>query len=267
MNGVSQVQVHKSTIYLVRHGESAANVAQINLKPEDDVLTEKGRTQADLLGKHLKDVVFTKAFASTYSRSQDTANFILTNSNMTVKPELKIDARIRERELGDFVGKPASDAFMALFAAVKQGTPLLKFEIPGAETTQEFDGRIETFVDDLFDELRQSTQPETVLIVSHGLTILRLLARLREPSKGLELQSWCFNSASTPMKNTSYHLFTVQVPSRECENEKICLDFLKYNQRSHLEPLGESNVDHGESLASAFTKLKQVDASSNCAMQ
>lgn len=52
--------------------------------------------------------------------------------------------------MGDFVGKPAKEAFKELFMAVKQGTPVAKFEVPGAETVNDFDGRIDSFLEACF---------------------------------------------------------------------------------------------------------------------
>lgn len=76
---------------------------QVKLLPENDVLTDLGKEEAKLLGKHWKNVIFTKVFVSTLCRTQETACIILDNSNTTDKPEMIIDARIRERVADHFL--------------------------------------------------------------------------------------------------------------------------------------------------------------------
>lgn len=118
-------------------------------------------------------------------------------------------------------------------------------------------------------ELKESSKSETVLVVSHGLTILRMMSKLKEPHRNLSLESFTFAQACRPMQNTNYHVFTVQPPARDCVDGQICMEFLKFHEKDHLESLQKTAVDHGGPIASAFTKLAEHDGSifSQCAQQ
>lgn len=119
----------------------------INLSADIDHLTDKGKLQASLLGKQLEDVTFTHVFASTYPRALETAKVILEQLK-TKKPEVQEDARIRERDLGDFENKPMKDVFDVMFKeAENKGTKLVDFEVAGGEPVSDLEGRIESFLE------------------------------------------------------------------------------------------------------------------------
>jgi|JFJP01.1.fsa_nt_gi broad specificity phosphatase PhoE len=90
-------------IYLVRHGESEANVAGfINDDPNRPVLlTVKGRAQAARAAKALKDIRFSHAYVSQFPRARQTAEIILANRDLP----LSVDARLNER-LSGLDGQP-----------------------------------------------------------------------------------------------------------------------------------------------------------------
>ncbi|CAL8097068.1 unnamed protein product [Orchesella dallaii] len=229
----------KTTIYLVRHGECKANLGDTHLPPDLDVLTEKGKLQAAAFGKHFHDVEFTRAYASTYPRAIDTATEILANLDGNGKPELKQDSRIREREMGIYENRPMFDLWDDLFAAAKTGTKLLDFEVEGGESVASLEERISSFIMELLESIQQSKKSETILIVSHGVIIMRMMFKLRafskDPTKLITLNSWDAKKIATAIKNTGYHLITVDVP-KEGNGNKV-LDIAKLHQSSHLETL------------------------------
>jgi broad specificity phosphatase PhoE len=66
-------------VYFTRHGESVANVADrtMQAEPEDaDRLSERGREQAEGLGKRLQDEGIEAIVASPFGRAQETAQAI-----------------------------------------------------------------------------------------------------------------------------------------------------------------------------------------------
>ena len=85
-------------IFLIRHGESEANVAGcINDDPARIVnLTERGRTQAEAASDSLRGMRFTHAYASEFPRARQTAEILLRHSDCL----LHIDARLNERRSG-----------------------------------------------------------------------------------------------------------------------------------------------------------------------
>jgi alpha-ribazole phosphatase len=85
-------------IFLVRHGESEANVAdRINDDPARIVnLTVRGRAQAEAASVSLRGVRFTHAYASEFPRARQTAEILLRYNDSL----LRIDARLNERRSG-----------------------------------------------------------------------------------------------------------------------------------------------------------------------
>lgn len=53
--------------------------------------------QSEVVGLHLKDEVFTRAYSSDLSRAHETAEIILKQNKKVSKPELILDKRLRER--------------------------------------------------------------------------------------------------------------------------------------------------------------------------
>jgi len=98
-------------IWLARHGESAGNVASsqaeqagdemlaLTTRDADTPLTEVGREQASALGEWLaRQSAPITIWCSPYIRARDTA--LLACARAGIEPELRIDERLRDRELG-----------------------------------------------------------------------------------------------------------------------------------------------------------------------
>jgi alpha-ribazole phosphatase len=85
-------------LFLVRHGESDANVGGfINDDPEKPILlTGKGREQAATAAQALIGISFSHAYASQFPRARQTAEIILMGRDLP----LRIDARLNERRSG-----------------------------------------------------------------------------------------------------------------------------------------------------------------------
>lgn len=86
-------------IYLLRHGESEANVGgYINDDPVKPVgLTERGRDQAAKAAVALGQINFSHVYTSEFRRARQTAEIILADRR---HPPLSIDARLNERRSG-----------------------------------------------------------------------------------------------------------------------------------------------------------------------
>lgn len=128
-------------------GECKANVADMNLSPEVDLITDKGLLQASLVGKTLENETFTRAYSSSYSRAQETATELMKQLK-TTPPQLIVDERIREREMGEFENRPMLHLFQELFKDVKEnGTKLVDFEVRGGESVRSMEERLESFLE------------------------------------------------------------------------------------------------------------------------
>lgn len=145
-------------IYLVRHGETAANSRNIVQGQSDVPLNEKGLAQAARLAERLKDMRFDAVYASDLDRAMRTARIVAPYAEVIPSKEL------REWDLGDWVGRPFDevkrlypeevDAFLHDHTICK---------ITGGETKDEAYGRANRFLDELV--VRESGK--RILIVTH----------------------------------------------------------------------------------------------------
>jgi broad specificity phosphatase PhoE len=95
-------------IYFTRHGESEANTRQIiSNRHLPHQLTEKGRTQADLLAGKLLGRPITRIFSSPIPRARETAEIM---SATLVVPMECVDA-LREPDCGVLEGRGDAEAW------------------------------------------------------------------------------------------------------------------------------------------------------------
>lgn len=90
-------------LVLVRHGESTWNAKGIWTGWTDISLTEKGREEARIAGKAVKDIHFDIAFVSPLKRAEETLQEMekIWGANLQ---RIK-SAAITERDYGDYTGK------------------------------------------------------------------------------------------------------------------------------------------------------------------
>ncbi|ODM97577.1 Fructose-2,6-bisphosphatase TIGAR [Orchesella cincta] len=202
------------TLYLVRHGECQGNVAQVALEPFADPLTDVGRAQAKLLGECLQDVEFTRAYASDYPRTFETAKIILEQSKATKVKTVNPEKRIRERDYTGLLGKRAADCIDMMMGMMRTGTKYLECQIPNSETTTQFEDRIINFLSELIQECKTSqNSEETVLAVAHGLTNQRLMILLNNRAQDFGIEKWTRNLFSEKlMRNTTFHKIVFEIP-------------------------------------------------------
>jgi broad specificity phosphatase PhoE len=154
-------------VYLLRHGESEANVAGvINNDPSRPVdLTPRGRAQAEAAARRLAGVAFTAAYSSGFPRARQTAEILLAGLRLSGRLQLRLDARLNERRSG-LDGRPV-EAFNGLV----RPDPV-HIRPPAGESFLDQMERLRGFLDDLADAL--SAGP--VLAVSHENPILAATA-------------------------------------------------------------------------------------------
>lgn len=88
-------------LYLVRHGESQANLERRLAGQFDSPLTPKGMQQAQEVARSLKNVHFDFAFSSDLIRAKETTEIIAAKHNLTVQT----NHLLRERQFGHFQNK------------------------------------------------------------------------------------------------------------------------------------------------------------------
>ena len=162
-------------VYIIRHGETEANVAGVLQGRTDGALAKGALALASETGSALGDVRFDVAFSSPLRRAVETADAVLgASGNGDV--DILLDDRLLEVDMGEFEDK----RFRPGEREVDAGLCRLFFEepasfpgFPGGETLQELCTRTQEFL----SELPQSGY-ETVLVSTHGASLRAMLNQL-----------------------------------------------------------------------------------------
>lgn len=137
----------------VRHGETIANTERRIQGHTDTPLCPAGEEQASKAGERLRNVRFTRVYASDLCRASGTCRLIL-EKNTRHPPPMVIDTRLRERNFGSVEGLVFDEV---LKMAKESGSSWLEFTPPGAETNGDMQTRLVAF----FKEVCQSVYDKT----------------------------------------------------------------------------------------------------------
>ena len=151
----------ETEIILIRHGETEWNSQQRMQGHSNSDLSSVGQAQIQALGQWTKNVPFDHIYSSDSLRAKQTAEAITQFSGH----ELKIDLRLREKNLGVFEGLTSEEArerHPEVFRLFK--TAGSKYVIDEGESTQQLQDRALEIV----EEIRFKHPEERVLLVTHG---------------------------------------------------------------------------------------------------
>jgi len=151
----------ETEIILIRHGETEWNSQQRMQGHSNSDLSSVGQAQIQALGQWMKNVPFDHIYSSDSLRAKHTAEAITQFSGH----KLKIDLRLREKNLGVFEGLTSEEArerHPEVFCLFK--TAGSKYVIDEGESTQQLQDRALEIV----DEIRIKHPEERVLLVTHG---------------------------------------------------------------------------------------------------
>lgn len=157
-------------VWLVRHGETAANAGRIIQGQTDEPLSEEGERQASRLGEWLAQTGRARldsVVTSPLSRARRTAELATSNLGLS----LQQDARLMERSFGAWEGISADEVY-ALQDTI-EGDPF-DVEPPGGESTLGMAERTWACFDDW---VTRDEVGERLLLVSHGGPIGALVCR------------------------------------------------------------------------------------------
>jgi probable phosphoglycerate mutase len=160
----------KTTLVLIRHGETAWNAEERMQGHEDVPLNERGCAQAKALGARFAGEPIHALYSSDLQRAFATARCI---SAATGHPVVR-DARLRERHLGVLQGvlrHAAPEMVGEVYVRYRASDP--DYVIPGGESTRQFAARVLACIDDLV----QRHPGETVVVVAHGGVLDQLYRR------------------------------------------------------------------------------------------
>ncbi len=201
----------KTTLIVVRHGNSVTNATNTFTGHLDAPLSEKGIEQAHLTARYLKDFNIDKIYSSDLKRAYDTALCIAQFHNLSVEKNEKL----REIFAGDWEGK--------LYKEIVDKYPkqynnwmndVANCEPENGETVKDFFERIKK----AFFDISKKNKGKTVCIATHA-TPIRVLKAVSIGKNVFELND------IKACANASISIF-------EYENNNIKL--LKYGIADHL---------------------------------
>lgn len=181
-------------LYLLRHGETEANIARICQGQTPGKLTPLGEEQAKRAAKRLKDVPFDMILVSDLNRTKQTAAPIIATH-----PEAQVvyEPRIRERNQGVYEGKEYglfSDDIKRLGVNPQTHVP------KGGESFRMVGERAKNY----FDELIEQHKGKNVLVVSHGGFLTQTIFYL------MNIEDNRRNYDLLHPKNTALSIFDIQ---------------------------------------------------------
>ena len=149
----------ETTVYFVRHGETAENAGGVVQGQTDVPLNENGLIQARLVGERLKNEPFDVILSSDLQRAAITARAIANGREIIYTP------RLREWGLGHWQGKNIhliQEIYPEEHHLYKTGSP--DFLPEGGESRREFYERAIRFLEDTAEKYAG----KKILCVTHG---------------------------------------------------------------------------------------------------
>ena len=155
-------------IYVIRHGQSEANLRIAHAGWSQVPLTEKGLAQASAIQPRLKELHFDKVIVSDLRRAKQTAQNALPDYDHTY------DWRIREIGVGRLQGELVSDCEAKLGESYIRNRLDRDFTAYGGENLEIMQARIDAFMDDL----TQEPENAQIAVVCHEGAIFCMLCHV-----------------------------------------------------------------------------------------
>jgi 2,3-bisphosphoglycerate-dependent phosphoglycerate mutase len=187
----------KTTLLVVRHGETEWNAQHRFQGHGDSCLTALGIAQASAVGRRLRQFDFQHLICSDLGRARQTAALIGAQTGHTVRS----DPRLRERHYGVLEGLTLAEIrerFAGIYARLEQNDP--EYAPPQGESHAQHYGRNIAFVEEY---LSRHTETTAVLVVHGGVldSLFRFAAHLPLT------QPRCFTSANAGLSIFSHGMF------------------------------------------------------------
>jgi probable phosphoglycerate mutase len=164
----------KSTLYLIRHGQTDWNLNRRLQGHQDIPLNETGLQQARLLSEELKGMQFDVVYASDLQRACQTAQHLST--------DIKIDPRLREMSFGIYEGVTWPD-FQVQFDEQFRLRESLSFD---EKHRLKFHDTVESYFEvytrakECLDEIMQANPGKHIAVATHGGLIKSILSMLQK---------------------------------------------------------------------------------------
>ena len=153
-------------VFLVRHGQSEANLNRRYAGQSDVKLTDLGVQQAETIRPVLEGIVFDKVYSSDLSRAIDTQRAALPGYTAEQTPLL------REISVGDLAGKSIAE-FWEKYGGVSQTAQYGDYTPYGGENRQMLDSRVLQFMKQL-----EEAPWENVAVFAHRGVLVSFLRNI-----------------------------------------------------------------------------------------
>lgn len=150
-------------IYLIRHGESLANLGFVSANFSLDyqnTLSEKGKNQIQKIIPVFQDHNIVRIFSSPMERAIDSAKIL--QSGLVNKPKIIIDNRLKEIDYGIFTDDRDNPEMQNITKKQIAGDQEIRFG--GGENIREI---LERFLGFLVDTYKEN-QNDEIIVFSHG---------------------------------------------------------------------------------------------------
>lgn len=175
------------TLYLVRHGQTQANVDLLIHGHSNIALTKIGEQQAHERRDHLRKIHFAKVYSSDLIRANQTAQIL----NLDRKLPHETSELLRERNYGTYEGKPRETS-KQLWEYLNTNPSHPHVKESRVETSEQMVERALPYLRDI----SKKHTGENILVVSHGGLLRVLLIYFGYATKE--------QFANNPIKNLSY---------------------------------------------------------------
>lgn len=180
-NGTALRDRAGTTLYLVRHGQTAHNRERIvQGRRIDSTLDATGRRQAEALARRFADAPLDALYASPLRRARQTVRVV---AEQHPRLDVRYDEDLEEISWGCFEGEPTSEAMDGAFGDVRADWRDGHFDraVEGGESVLDVQKRALRVVRGILD----AHAGGTVLAVAHGRFLRILIASLLEEEYGL----------------------------------------------------------------------------------
>lgn len=182
------------SIIVIRHGETALNVARV-LQPADTPLSERGRRQAQALAQRYETAVFGALISSDLPRALETAQAIAQLTGKEIQPS----PLLQERNFGALRGT-AYDTLNYDAIAMEEAPP----DGESMATVRERARQAMFFL-----RTTHAALGRDLLVISHGLFIRTMLAETVALPDGHPVPRRIDNTGITVISGDSPHRATV----------------------------------------------------------
>ena len=176
-------------IYIVRHGQTDSNLRHTCIGVKDIPLNKTGRRQAKELAARLKNIKIDAVYTSPLKRAVETISPYLEMKGMN----MRMSFGLIERDYGewdDMTFEEIEQQFPEEYR--KWGENLISYKIPGGESAEEVQIRVNAFLQKALNE----NDGKSILLVTHLGTARHIISSLLGLSTE---QSWCFSMENAGM--------------------------------------------------------------------